>query len=530
MPQYIPSRTYPHMPGKPRSWPRRRLERAKLDGATVEPGRVITKAERNVRTDSIVCTLDGQGDDVALADDNDYSFRALAAKVKDAMRRRCMQLGLNLDRNATYRPLSGLTMHSPAAIERGAAGHRQPLRSFILFLIAFLLVFGSLYTLTQYLLVTTRASAACSTSTIYFPVTHTVFATTCSLPAFSQAVPAYDNTSTVTVYASATLTSYATISPLSSSSSPLDTPSSSAFLFTVNSAGVTSWLNGMSPPAGVSLTTGTTTITVTPGTGVSTITMPAVATPTEIVQSTDTLTPLITGLTDTSTLYSLLNNETYTSTSTSTHFITESVVRVTPHSNMTVSQSALASKGSGGWNSTVGSGMTRADFTTVLYTSTLSTGPVSYSCGLTITSTHHDHRRAVPNVDSSAGLRIQHRCDDYFRIAIHHDRECNHLVEHVRHDFKPQRPWIQSHRSDHKFDFRRSVPIHGSRAFFTSSNFQWDRHFWLWSFWHGKFDFGAWVFGCSASTHFFAGIDLRHSRAPRFGSFGCVKRRFRSRP
>ena len=144
-------------------WNKRRLRRP--SNAVAQPRRLVSKEERqrrqSERNDSKVGSLDEEA-----AKEFAYSFTALKDKV------------------VGYRKLSRLADNieghlAPEACASTVGDFWSPqrphsARSLIVLIIALLTVFGSLYTLVEYLLLATRASAACSVSTVYIPVTYTV--------------------------------------------------------------------------------------------------------------------------------------------------------------------------------------------------------------------------------------------------------------------------------------------------------------------------------------------------------------------
>ncbi|RMY29184.1 hypothetical protein D0866_08879, partial [Hortaea werneckii] len=263
---------------------------------------------------------------------DDASFKALWRKLLEALHRR-------LD------CLSAYEHHRIHDLEEGDYRHPMDIRSLVLLLIAFLIVFGSAYTLIDHILIRARASAAsCTPSTVFVPVTTTVTYIPPTAAGFTST--GSDVTTHSTIYSTSTLTKTVSIFPAITSATIVSSSDGPSYFYSVVS-GTTDWLNGLSPPAGVSLTTGTTSFYLSPVATVSTSTLDSTIT----VHTTATVTQTLTPPPYTSTIFDLsaLSNSptTITSTSTRTRTIEVSLAGVSSHAS-------YSGMGSAGWNSTSG--------------------------------------------------------------------------------------------------------------------------------------------------------------------------------
>ena len=147
-----------------------------------------------------------------------------------------------------------------------------------------------------------------------------------------------------TIYSTSTLTRTVSIFPAITSATIVSPSGGPTYFYSVVS-GTTDWLNGVSPPAGASLTTGTTSFYLSPVATLSTETLDSTIT----VHSTATVTQTLTPPPYTSTIFDLsaLSNSptTITSTSTRTRTIEVSLAGVNSHAS-------YSGMGSAGWNST----------------------------------------------------------------------------------------------------------------------------------------------------------------------------------
>ncbi|KAK1063085.1 hypothetical protein LTR74_009776 [Friedmanniomyces endolithicus] len=168
-------------------WPVFREKRidayARSTGAMSQPGRVVSAHERRRRKAASISSMDGVADQ--MPEDDHGSFIWLGRKIQTEARhwkRHCLA---RLDRDIVqdYGPEACL------GFVPDIRGGRNPLsaRSFICLLLAFLLVFGASYTLMEHLLFATRASAACTPTTIYMPVTYTTTVTYTPSPSDASA-------------------------------------------------------------------------------------------------------------------------------------------------------------------------------------------------------------------------------------------------------------------------------------------------------------------------------------------------------
>ncbi|RMY77235.1 hypothetical protein D0863_01434 [Hortaea werneckii] len=297
-------------------------------GSAVLPGKILSREERQKRRDSGIL-VDGTTEAIQNAPD-DASFKALWRKLLEALHRR-------LD------CLSAYEHHRIHDLEEGDYRHPMDIRSLVLLLIAFLIVFGSAYTLIDHILIRTRASAAsCTPSTVFVPVTTTVTYIPPTAAGFTSI--GSDVTTHSTIYSTSTLTKTVSIFPAITSATIVSSSDGPSYFYSVVS-GTTDWLNGLSPPPGVSLTTGTTSFYLSPVATVATSTLDSTIT----VHTTATVTQTLTPPPYTSTIFDLsaLSNSptTITSTSTRTRTIEVSLAGVSSHAS-------YSGMGSAGWNST----------------------------------------------------------------------------------------------------------------------------------------------------------------------------------
>ncbi|GAB1739727.1 hypothetical protein NU219Hw_g4667t1 [Hortaea werneckii] len=297
-------------------------------GSAVLPGKILSREERQKRRDSGIL-VDGTNEAVQNATD-DASFSALWRKLLEALHRR-------LD------CLSADERHRVHDLEESDYRHPIDIRSLVLLLIAFLIVFGSAYTLIDHILIRTRASAAsCTPSTVFVPVTTTVTYIPPTAAGFTST--GSDVTTHSTIYSTSTLTKTVSIFPAITSATVVSSSDGPSYFYSIVS-GTTDWLNGLSPPAGVSLTTGTTSFFLSPVPTVSTSTLDSTIT----VHTTATVTQTLTPPPYTSTIFDLgaLSNSptTITSTSTRTRTIEVSLADMSSHAS-------YSGMGSAGWNST----------------------------------------------------------------------------------------------------------------------------------------------------------------------------------
>ncbi|KAK0253167.1 hypothetical protein LTS09_011838 [Friedmanniomyces endolithicus] len=291
-------------------WPVFREKRidayARSTGAMSQPGTVVPAHERRRRKAASISNMDGVADQ--MPEDDHGSFTWLGRKIQTEAHhweRLCLT---RLDRDIVqdYGPEACLGANP------NLRGGRNPLsaRASICLLLAFLLVFGASYTLMEHLLFATRASAACTPTTIYMPVTYTTTVT--YTPSTSDASPMSVSSGTITS------TIYSTVY------------STSAVTKTV------SLLSAPTPGAGPFtsyVATTTTTQLVSP---VSTVPSSAV---TSSVATFETFTPPA----YTSTTFSFISPG-ITVTSTSTFYSTVQISYATPTS------SSYAGMGPSGWN------------------------------------------------------------------------------------------------------------------------------------------------------------------------------------
>ncbi|KAI6874048.1 hypothetical protein KC338_g1370 [Hortaea werneckii] len=186
------------------------------------------------------------------------------------------------------------------------------------------------------------SAATCTPSTVFVPVTTTV--TYIQPPASGLTSTGGDITTHSTIYSTSTLTRTVSIFPAITSATIVSPSSGPTYFYSVVS-GTTDWLNGVSPPAGASLTTGTTSFYLSPVATLSTETLDSTIT----VHSTATVTQTLTPPPYTFTIFDLsaLSNSptTITSTSTRTRTIEVSLAGVNSHAS-------YSGMGSAGWNST----------------------------------------------------------------------------------------------------------------------------------------------------------------------------------
>ncbi|KAI6841672.1 hypothetical protein KC340_g6644 [Hortaea werneckii] len=308
--------------------PSREEKYAWTTGSAVLPGKILSREERQKRRDSGIL-VDGTTEAIQNAPD-DASFKALWRKLLEALHRR-------LD------CLSAYEHHRIHDLEEGDYRHPMDIRSLVLLLLAFLIVFGSAYALIDHILIRTRASAAsCTPSTVFVPVTTTVTYIPPTAAGFTST--GSDVTTHSTIYSTSTLTKTVSIFPAITSTTIVSSSDGPSYFYSVVS-GTTDWLNGLSPPAGVSLTTGTTSFYLSPVATVSTSTLDSTIT----VHTTATVTQTLTPPLYTSTIFDLsaLSNSptTITSTSTRTRTIEVSLAGLSSHAS-------YSDMGSAGWNST----------------------------------------------------------------------------------------------------------------------------------------------------------------------------------
>ncbi|KAK3679115.1 hypothetical protein LTR37_021428 [Vermiconidia calcicola] len=337
MPKFTNPFTYEFESASTASPLQRRIPRRSSTGI-VDPRRIVNKGERqerkSTRIDSKIGSLDGQTER-ELADEFgiEYSFTTLKTKIVSTLSRWrwLARLGRDIDEH-----------FAPGACAVTTDNFRNPrrphtLRSLVVLVILLLIVFGTLYSLVEYLLLATRTSA-CSVSTVYIPVTYSVTAGMADSSSSAPASPAngssgLSSAATYTSTSTQTLTSYVTVDP---AASPI-TSSTLPYMYTVDPTGSTHWVNGNSPSSGVSLVTATTSVVVTPGGTGS-------AAPPSTTQEVSYFT--LSGFT--STVYSYAEPDTtITSTSTSTNYMTYTLSQVSPSTDTRSSFSGIAS---GGWN------------------------------------------------------------------------------------------------------------------------------------------------------------------------------------
>lgn len=331
------------------------------------PGRVIKRAEREQRTseeerwrnmspqertretaraevsvrqlnrkDSSFSFLDGQQDERAVEKkqrEYDYSFQALGQKLLVLPQAWPWLDRLGNDINYHFAPGACAT----AATQIQGNGRPFPLRSLLVVFMMVLIVFGALYSVVEYLLLVTRASA-CDVSTVFLPVTYTVTRMVASPSSTILKSPEDANATLMT-----TTQSTSTLTPTLTSFESAEPTSTLPYVYTIDSAGNTDWINGVSPSPGVSLVTATTTVTVDP----------PQTTAVDSTQSDPTDVTYLTGPTYTSTLYSFdTPDTTLTSTSTSTRYVTSTLEHVSPASAINDGRPCFSGIASGGWNIT----------------------------------------------------------------------------------------------------------------------------------------------------------------------------------
>ncbi|TKA72895.1 hypothetical protein B0A55_05358 [Friedmanniomyces simplex] len=364
-------------------WPAFREKRidayARSTGAMSQPGRVVSANERRRRKEASISSMDGVADEKP--EDDHGSFAWLGRKMQAEAHQwkgRCLNR-LDRDIESNFGPEA-----CPTAVQE-FCGVRTPLsaRSFICLLVAFLIVFGALYTLMEHLLFATRASAACTPTTIYMPVTYTTTVTYTPSPSDASAIGASSSAtiSTIhsTIYSTSTLTNTVTL---------LSAPSSGA------------------TPSTSYVATVTTTQLVSP---VSTV--PSTTGPSSPASAETFIPPAYT-----STTFSFVSPA-ITVTSTSTLYSTVQISYATP------SSSSYAGMGPSGWNSSSGAvaspAMSSASGTPVVETLTATyywgTGNATTSTATTLLTTTITHI-----VQQQLGSR-RHWC--YYNFGAGHDRE-----------------------------------------------------------------------------------------------------------
>ncbi|OTA39711.1 hypothetical protein BTJ68_00343 [Hortaea werneckii EXF-2000] len=188
------------------------------------------------------------------------------------------------------------------------------------------------------------SAASCTPSTVFVPVTTTV--TYIPPPTSGPTNTGSEITTHSTIYSTSTLTRTVSIFPAVTSATIISSSGGPSYFYSVVS-GTTDWLNGVSPSAGASLTTGTTSFYLSPVATVSTETLDS----TISVYSTAAVTQTVTPPPYTSTIFDLsaLSNPptTITSTSTRTRTVEVSLADVSSHAS-------YSGMGAAGWNSTSG--------------------------------------------------------------------------------------------------------------------------------------------------------------------------------
>ena len=247
---------------------RQRSSEAEALQATQEAGRAQRRSKQKsagkdgTRVDSTISTTEDRNDDEIEQEERERyesSFHALWSKMENAMRAWHWLIRLGNDIDEHFAPNACITTYGDFR-----SGRRpNSIRGLILLLIFFLVVFGSLWTVVGYLLAAISVSA-CDVTTVYIPFTQTetVTATTSIPRSHALARPASDarqgmSTLDYTSTSTHTVTSFVTV--------PADTSASTLpFVFTVDPAGSTHWINGVSPSFGVSVVTATTSIFLSP--------------------------------------------------------------------------------------------------------------------------------------------------------------------------------------------------------------------------------------------------------------------------
>ncbi|QIW96330.1 hypothetical protein AMS68_001848 [Peltaster fructicola] len=358
---------------QPRSRPRlrtpqhRQATRSRVfNGSTVQPGRVITRAERERRQLSTGLS----------AYQDEYTFGYLWRKVKHSAQPYPIKV---IDKLRTHLAPDTSAGFSDIAIQgyTDLRNHWQPypLRPYILASIFFLIVFGSLNVVTTYLLNLSRANGQCSPLISYIPVTYTV--TQYVTPSISTSV----QPAATTIFATSTSTRTLTVvmsqvSQVTSASDPIT--ANSIFSYVVES-GTTSWFNGVSPSSGQRLVTVTSTIYMHSSSVTPASIEPASVMPASLTLDTATLYPPP----YVSTTYSAPDSDT-TITTTTTRFTTTTVPNV-----VTLTRSSFTPIGSAGWNSTMSNIVGGTEFRHQLVSGvpTTVTGTIYWSTGTKITST-----------------------------------------------------------------------------------------------------------------------------------------------
>ncbi|SMY25074.1 unnamed protein product [Zymoseptoria tritici ST99CH_1A5] len=222
-------------------------------------------------------------------------------------------------------PLEQIPLHNQRA-------HKW--NNFSMAAIAFLLIFGSLYSLCDYLLLQTRVSAQCTPTTVYLPTTMTVTTTELVPYSSNDVSPAGVNTqSSASPAVASTTSSFQFATPASTFSG--------TYVFSVIGSS-TMWKDGISPTSGAHLTIATSTVTIMPTNSLATdLTTHTYITTTRT--STVSAYTTITLPTTTVTQFSVYSTA-LTTTSTSTRYVTYTMSAVTPK------PSSFGGVGSGGWN------------------------------------------------------------------------------------------------------------------------------------------------------------------------------------
>lgn len=276
------------------------------------------------------------------------------------------------------------------------------------------LVFGSLYVLLDYLLLSVRVSAqSCipSTTTVFVPVTQMETLTLWQTSTSTMQVPATSSLEAAPVASTISSASFTTMSTTTVSiTQTVTVTASESFLGYVIQSGTTSWI-GASPSSGASVVyTGATTVTVapipslpiSPSSSVPPAPSPPSAASSEdsttrtTITSTSTLTrfttvtPTLTVPMSSSTLFRITSPD-LTTTLTSTRYMTVSLSAVSSHSSFT-------GMNSDGWNSTADAQTAPAQATTVTMsevffqgignaTTSTTTSYLTTTIGATITQT-----------------------------------------------------------------------------------------------------------------------------------------------
>ncbi|OQN96977.1 hypothetical protein B0A48_16951 [Cryoendolithus antarcticus] len=314
-------------------------------GRTVQPGKVLAKADRQPRIDS---QADPQQEEEEENFD-EWSFAYLRRKISRTFASYRLLERINASPAENLAPEAVIN----AAQELRSGVRRQNIRRMIVALMLILIVFGASHTVITHLLNASRASAQCITSTVYYPVTTTyttsIYPTTC---ATSSAGLASANTESSTTTYTTTSTSVSTVTVTVTATASSSTTSTLPFLFTGDST-TTAWLYGHSPFSGASLVTATTIIPVSAAalssSSTSSSQSPAPGSTlsyvyrTSTVQITLTRTVTVTPDAVTSTSYSVASDSTSTVHTTRTTTVT---------ALSALMRTSFGGSGSLGWNAT----------------------------------------------------------------------------------------------------------------------------------------------------------------------------------